>query len=212
MRSQKAIVLDFSDLHIVSSVFVETFRINPTYQEERKFVMETKQALEKEPKTVSSSPVFVEAEKLFDQMKDFSQTVAKRAYQFFEERGREIGHDLEDWFRAEFELTRPVSVELKENNDQIIVRAEVPGFSAENIKICVEPNQLIMSGKSEQTVKETEKKVFSEFRSNQFYRRVGLPVEVDPVKTTATLKDGILQLTLVKSEMSKAVNVEIKSA
>jgi HSP20 family protein len=175
--------------------------------------METKMALEKEQKAASTSPVFVEAEKLFDQMREFSQNVARRAYQFFEERGREIGHDLEDWFRAEFEMSRPVSVEIKENNNQLFVRAEVPGFSAQDIKISVEPNELIISGKFEQKKEdETEKKVYSEFRSNQFYRKVNLPVEVDPVKTTATLKDGILELTLVKSEMSKAVNVEIKSA
>jgi HSP20 family protein len=175
--------------------------------------METKMALEKQQREASTSPVFVEAEKLFDQMKEFTQTIANRAYQFFEERGREIGHDLEDWFRAEFEMIRPVSVEMKETNDQLLLRAEVPGFSAQDIKISVEPNLLIISGKTEQKKEdETEKKVFSEFRSNQFYRKVGLPVEVDPAKTTATLKDGILELTLVKSEMGKAVNVEIKSA
>jgi hypothetical protein len=70
---------------------------------------------------------------------EFSQSVARRAYEYFEARGREFGHDLEDWFRAESELMRRVPVELKEANGRITVRAEVPGFAANEVKISVEP-------------------------------------------------------------------------
>src|SRR5262245_41553746 len=121
--------------------------------------METKQAFNKALKT-APGPTFVEAEKLFDQMKEFSQTVAERAYQLFDERGREFGHELEDWLRAEFELMRHVPTELKESKDQFIVRAEVPGFNAQDIKISVDPNLVILSGKFEKELdEETEKKV-----------------------------------------------------
>jgi HSP20 family protein len=175
--------------------------------------MEAKQALEKEQKTDPPGPIFVEAEKLFDQMKEFTQAVAQQAYWFFKERRGKLGHDLEDWFRAEFELMRPVPTELKENADRIIVRAEVPGFKAEEIKISVEPNRVIFSGKPEpQKEEETEQKVFSEFHGTRFYREIGLPAEVDPAKATVTLKDGILELKLVKAEKREAVDVEVKAA
>lgn len=175
--------------------------------------METKEALERRQKTAAPGPIFVEAEKLFDQMEEFSQTVAKRAYQLFDERGREFGHDVDDWLHAEFELTRPVPTEIKESEDQITVRAEVPGFNAQDIKIGVEPNLLILSGKSEKKAeKKEETKVISEFRANEFYRRIELPAEVVPEKTGATLKDGILELVLAKGEKTKAVEVEIKAA
>ncbi len=110
--------------------------------------MQSKQELQSTQKNSPSIPIFVEAEKLFEQMKDFSQSVARRAYDFFELRGRELGHELEDWFRAESEMLRPVPVEITENNEQITVRAEVPGVSAHEIKVSVEPEHLIISGRS----------------------------------------------------------------
>ena len=156
-------------------------------------------------------PVFVEAEKLFEQMREFSQSVARRAYEYFEARGREFGHDIEDWVRAESELMRRVPVEVKETDGRITVRAEVPGFADDEIKISVEPQRLFISGKSEKTAEEKkEHTLLSEFRSNQFCRELRLPAEVEPDKTTAALKDGVLELAFAKAPESKPVAVEVK--
>ncbi|MCI0664776.1 MAG: Hsp20/alpha crystallin family protein [Acidobacteria bacterium] len=174
--------------------------------------MASQQAIQSTYKQTPESPVFVEAEKLFEQMKEFSYSIARRAYEFFEARGRQFGNDLDDWFRAESELMRSVPVEVKENEDQITVRAEVPGFAGNEIKVSVEPKSLVISGKSEKSTEEKkEQAVLSEFRSNQFYRELSFPAEVDPAKATATLKDGILELVLAKAVTSKAVDVEVKT-
>jgi HSP20 family molecular chaperone IbpA len=171
--------------------------------------MQAQQALEKK---AAASPLFVEAEKLFDQMKGFSQNVAQRAYELFESRGREIGHELEDWFRAEFEVMRWVPVEMKEADGKFIVRAEVPGFKAADIKVNVEPRQLTISGKHETKQEEkAENSFYSELRANQFYRCLTLPATVDTTKTDATLKDGVLELTLDKAPASQPVNVAVKT-
>jgi HSP20 family protein len=173
--------------------------------------MKSQQAIQTTKQQTPGSPVFVEAEKLFEQMKEFSQSVARRAYEYFEARGREFGHDLEDWFRAESELMRRVPVEIKEADSQITVRAEVPGFAANEINVSVEPQRLVISGKSEKTTEDQkEETLLSEFRSNQFCRELRLPAEVDPAKTTAVLKDGVLELLLAKVAESIAVNVEVK--
>jgi HSP20 family protein len=104
-------------------------------------------------------------------------------------------------------------LELKESDEQLIVRAEAPGFKPDEIKVSVEPNQIIISGQIEQKKEEeTANKDFSEFRSNQICRCLSLPTEVDPAKTTATLKDGVLELTLAKVAAGKATNVEVKAA
>ena len=173
--------------------------------------MKSQQAIQTTKQQTPGSPVFVEAEKLFEQMKEFSQSVARRAYEYFEARGREFGHDLEDWFRAESELMRRAPVEIKEADGQITVRAEVPGFAANEINVSVEPQRLVISGKSEKTTEDQkEETLLSEFRSNQFCRELRLPAEVDPAKTTAVLKDGVLELLLAKVAESIAVNVEVK--
>jgi HSP20 family protein len=173
--------------------------------------MKSQQAIQTTKQQTPASPIFVEAEKLFEQMKEFSQSVARRAYEYFEARGREFGNDLEDWFRAESELMRNVPVEIMDTDSQITVRAEVPGFAADEIHVSVEPQRLVISGKSEKTTQERkEQTLLSEFRSNQFCRELKLSYEVDPSKTTAVLKDGVLELVFAKVAEPKAVNVEVK--
>jgi HSP20 family protein len=192
-----------------SAIRYELRDINFQSNEEEK-TMKSQQGIQPTKQQPPASPVFVEAEKLFEQMKEFSQSVARRAYEYFEARGREFGHDLEDWFRAESELMRRVPVEVKEVDGQIAVRAEVPGFAANEIKISVEPQRLVISGKSEKTAEKKEQTLLSEFRSNQFCRELRLPAEVEPDKTTAVLKHGILELAFAKASESKPVSVEVK--
>ena len=173
--------------------------------------MKSQHGIQTTKQQVPAGPVFVEAEKLFERMKEFSQSVARRAYEYFEARGREFGHDLEDWVRAESELMRRVPVEVKEADGRITVRAEIPGFAADEIKISVEPQRLFISGKSEKTTEEKkEQTLLSEFPSDQFCRELRLPAEVEPDKTTAALKDGVLELAFAKAAESKPVAVEVK--
>jgi hypothetical protein len=58
--------------------------------------MKSQQGIQTTKQQAPASPIFVQAERLFEQMKEFSQSVACRAYEYFEARGREFGHDLED--------------------------------------------------------------------------------------------------------------------
>ena len=170
--------------------------------------MTSQQALQ--PATEPKAPVLVEIEKIFEQMKDFTESIAHRAYEFFEDRGREWGHDLEDWFRAETELTRHVPIEIKDAEAKLIVRAEVPGFTANDLKISVEARQLILSGKVEATKEEkTAQAVYNERRSQQFYRALTLPCDVDATHATTSLQDGVLEISLPKLAKPEAINVPV---
>ncbi|MBI1765588.1 MAG: Hsp20 family protein [Acidobacteria bacterium] len=186
--------------------------------------MQTSQAVAKQPEPLAaakpkavtaaeSKPLFVEAEQLFEQMKELTQNIAKRAYDFFEARGREFGRELDDWFRAEAEMARRVPVEIKEESGKLIVRAEVPGFKAEEIKVSVEPQRLVISGKTTtQEEKQEAQTVYSEWRANQFCRALTLPGEVDPASAAATIKEGVLELTLTKIATPAPVQVAVKTA
>lgn len=172
--------------------------------------------VEAPPKAISAAenkPLFVEAEQLFEQMKELTQNIAQRAYEFFETRGREFGRELDDWFRAESEVLRRVPVEIKEEGDKLTVRAEVPGFKAEEIKVSVEPQRLVISGKTEaKEEKQEAQTVYSEWRANQFCRALTLPSEVDPASAAATIKEGVLELTLTKLATKEPVQVVVKTA
>jgi HSP20 family protein len=174
--------------------------------------MKTQTAIEQKPKTTTVSPFIVEGENLLNRMRELSENIAHRAYQIFETRGSKIHNPLDDWFRAESELLRPLPVEINETEKQLTVRAEVPGFKAEEIRLSVDPKRLIIIGESESQAEEkTEQTIYNERRARRFCRCLALPAEIDPAAAAATLRDGLLEVTLNKLAQNSGVNVEVKT-
>jgi HSP20 family protein len=150
---------------------------------------------------------------IFRDMRETFDSIARRAYEIFEANGRQFGRDMENWFRAEHELLHPVHLEMRESNNEVTVQAEVPGFESKDIEISVEPGRLTIAGKREWSKEEKEEKLlYSERRSNRFFRCLNLPVEVDPEKASATLKEGVLVLKLPKTTTAKKIRIEPKAA
>ncbi len=153
-------------------------------------------------KPLSIAEFWTDFDKLMDQ-------VRQRAYQFFELRGRGEGHDLEDWFKAEMELVKPVPVEITEKDNILHIRADVPGFKENELEISLEGGVLTLKGEHrEEKEKKDEKTYHSERRARQIFRRFTLPVNVVADKVTATLKDGVLELTAPKAEPTKTIAVK----
>jgi len=164
-----------------------------------------------EEKPIKITPV----ENLMDRVNKMSQAITRRAYEIFEGNGRRLGHDLEDWFKAEMDMLHPVHVSIAESEDSLEVKAEVPGFSQQEIEVSVEPRRLTITGKHETETTKEEKKsktVYSEFFSDQILRTVDLPASVDAEKTAATLTNGILQLTMPKAARAKSIEIKPKAA
>jgi HSP20 family protein len=146
-----------------------------------------------------SAPFLVEGEKMLEHFAALTKETAQKAYEFFQKRGGEIGKELDDWFKAESEILLPVPVDITETAEQFNVRAAIPGFKPEEIEVSVKDKLLILSGKTEmREKKEGENTVYSEWRSNRFFRQLPLSSEVNAEKVEATLKDGVLMLTLPK--------------
>ena len=159
------------------------------------------------------SPAFVEAERMFERFAEITKDTALRAFDFFRERGGELGREVEDWFRAESEILRPTPVEITESDESIFVKAAVPGFKAEEIEVSVNGDVLIVSGATETNEeKPDENTVMREWSSNRFYRQLPLPSEVLADKVTAKLTDGMLELTLPKAAAHEATKVAVKTA
>jgi HSP20 family protein len=155
----------------------------------------------------------VEFDKMFERMQKAYEAIAQRAYKLFEGRGCVPGFDLDDWFKAESELFRFVPVDIKENNNQLILKAEVPGFSEKELEVAVEPGRVVITGKSEAGEERKEgRTLYSERRTGEIFRAICLPVEVDPGKAVATLKNGALELTLPKVEKKEVTKIAVKAA
>jgi HSP20 family protein len=131
--------------------------------------------------------------------------VSRRAYELFEQEGRIYGNDVRHWLEAEKEFLHPVHVHMEENAGDIVVRAEVPGFTANDLEVNVEPRRVIITGKRE-SKKETKdgETVYAEECSNEIMRTLDLPSEVNAGKVSATLKDGLLQIQLPKAESKES--------
>jgi HSP20 family protein len=150
---------------------------------------------------------------VFDRIQQIYDSIARRAFEIFDNNGKSLGHDLEDWFRAESELLHPVHLEMAESDDNLTVRAEVPGFSTNELEISVEPRKLTILGKHE-TQEESKKgrTIYSERCAKEILRVVHLPAEVDSLKVSAILKDGVLNIDLPKAPHAKTVRIEPKAS
>jgi HSP20 family molecular chaperone IbpA len=161
----------------------------------------------REEKPVTITPVRLEG--WTDRVNKPLDAVTDRAYEIFEGNGQRFEHELDDWSKAEVELLHSVPVHIADLGESLEARAEVPGFDEKEIDISVEPRRLTITGK--RATNKEEKKgnaVYSEFCSDQIQRVVDLPASVDARKVTATLKSGVLQLTMPK--VAKARTIEIK--
>ena len=151
---------------------------------------------------------------LLDRVQNVSNSIARRAFEIFEDRGRAFGHDLEDWLRAESEFLHPIHLDIAESDDAVTVRAEVPGFSAKELEVGVEPHRLTISGKREINRRSGKQKdhLHGALCRNQIFRAIDLPAEVASSKVTASLKDGVLELSMPKVTKTQKVRVEEKPA
>jgi len=98
---------------------------------------------------------------------------------------------------------------LLENGDNFEVRTELPGISKDDINIKIQGNYLEISGKRVIEPPEGYEAHRNERSATTFSRNFTLPDEVDAEKVDATLKDGVLYLTLPKSEAAKPRQIAI---
>ena len=161
----------------------------------------------------NNSPVLVEAEAMFEKLAEITKQTAAKAYDFFVERGSRFGTHLEDWLNAEAMVLRPTPVEITETADTVSIKAAVPGFKANEIEISVKDKDLILSGETSfEEKKEEENAFYSEWRSNRFFRQLTLPANVEAEGAGASLKDGVLFMSLKKKAAEGAVKVSVKAA
>jgi HSP20 family protein len=139
--------------------------------------------------------------------------ISRRAYELFERDGRADGNDVRHWLEAESEFLHPVHVNLEDADGEFVVRAEVPGFTANDLEVNVEPRRVTIAGKreSKKEVKESEA-LHTEECSDEIFRAIELPSEVITTKVSATLKDGVLEIQIPKAESRKSARSETQAA
>ena len=106
---------------------------------------------------------------------------------------------------------REPSIDLYEENDQIVVKAELPGMTKDDIQVTVADNVLTIRGEKK---KEEEDRGRDYYRAERVYgafvRTLPLPAEINPAKIQALFKNGVLEIRLPKSEEAKKKAIDVK--
>jgi HSP20 family protein len=126
-----------------------------------------------------------------------------RLFENFFERGPRSFGELGAWEPA---------VEVADTKDAVIVKAQVPGISKDNLQVNITDDALTLKGEMKEEEKKEEKNyVRREFRYGAFTRTVALPAAVQSDKAQAQLKDGVLEITIPKSDKAKVKQIPIQT-
>ncbi|WDP87673.1 MAG: Hsp20/alpha crystallin family protein [Desulfobacter sp.] len=102
------------------------------------------------------------------------------------------------------------AVDIYENEDEILLHADMPGVVKEDISVDIDNGTLSISGV--RTLKTEGSATYEEFSNVEYVRSFSVPQTIDVEKVEAELKDGVLRLHLPKSEAAKPRQIEIKTA
>lgn len=106
--------------------------------------------------------------------------------------------------------TQVANIDVIDRDDAFVLKAEIPGIEKDKLDIQVHGNQVYISGvKEEDESGEDESYVYRERRYGEFSRTVQLPVDIDSDKVKATFENGVLKVTLPKTEAAKRRRISI---
>ncbi len=94
-------------------------------------------------------------------------------------------------------------VEIEENDNDIRVIAEIPGIDPDDIEVLLEDGVLTLRGENKSETEDKDRR-FSERYYGRFERRLALGRQLDENKVAATFKNGLLVVTLPKTEKARA--------
>jgi len=144
-------------------------------------------------------PIFAEIGK---RMED----VRRRAHELFHLRVNGEGSDLSDWLTAEREIFGWAKAELAMKNNAYEIQLALPGFDAKDVEVTATHEEIVVHAAAKHQRQETSDPsiVWSEFGTNELYRRFDLPKSIALDKVSAKLDKGILLITAPYAVEAKA--------
>ncbi|MBW2056579.1 MAG: Hsp20/alpha crystallin family protein [Deltaproteobacteria bacterium] len=105
------------------------------------------------------------------------------------------------------------AVNLSEDEENFYVRAELPGVKPENLDVTVVEGRLMIRGERKVTTEEEGTSYHRQEREGGIFRRVmALPEKVDPGRVSAGLRNGVLTVTLPKSQEAKPRRITVSAS
>lgn len=144
---------------------------------------------------------------LEDYMQDFREDMNSMLKNAFQDFGL---MESEPEKERKISLWKP-AVELTEHEGNYIVKAEIPGVNKEDIDVEIGENNIGIKAEIKEKHEEKGENIYrSEFRYGKFVRHIPLPSEIDNSQAKAEYKDGILTITVPKSQEEQKKIKKIK--
>jgi len=116
-----------------------------------------------------------------------------------------------DWLGGVSEYgERMPRVDVVDRENEVLVRAELPGIDKEHLEVTLSGETLTIKGESHQEAEEKGEYFRAEIRHGSFARTVHLPAMVDSDKTQARFHDGVLEISIPKREQAVRHRVPIE--
>ncbi len=102
-------------------------------------------------------------------------------------------------------------IDVIETDKEVVATAEMPGLEKQDIKLNLTEDRLEISAETKHEEKKEERGyVYRERRSGSYYRAISLPSPVDPDKSKASYKNGVLEIKMPKTEVKKKTPLRIE--
>lgn len=142
---------------------------------------------------------------VFRELSDRADAIRRRAHALFVERGREFGHELDDWLAAEREVLGWPSAEVREDEGAYEVDVTLPGYAAADVELTATPSEIVLHAiHHEEAEGSDENASWHTTQSNDVYRRLDFPRSIDANGVTATFDAGMLHVRVPKAGVAAA--------
>lgn len=110
------------------------------------------------------------------------------------------------------DLSSSTGLDIYETDSDVVVKAAVPGLADDEVDVTVEGNVLTINGEHKESSEETKAKktVYKSTRQTAFSYSTSLPRMVDGSKAKAEVDNGVVTVTVPKSEEGKLKKIEVK--
>ena len=106
---------------------------------------------------------------------------------------------------------RDPRMRLEDLGHQLKFTMELPGVAMEDVEVTLHHDTLMVSAHSKKEAPEGYQYLLSERQAAELRHSISLPVSIDPEKTKATLKDGLLSITLETAPESKPRQITVSA-
>lgn len=128
-----------------------------------------------------------------------------------EEMNRLFDSSLRRFRLGDFEGAFAPPIDVVEEKDNYLVRAELPGISKDDVKVTLQDNLLTIKGEKKHEAETKDANYYHKERVyGSFSRTIQLPAGVDAKRIDARFKDGVLHVKLPKTEEAKPKQIEVK--